>query len=129
MREIEFSNFNLKKLSISDKKNQEIYEIVCGRQHTVLVIAQRELLTNKPMGKKIYAFGLDAGVGIDEQESTHVPSLIKIPKLGEFNEDLKFVFSRYNTNVAVDIRGRIFMWGENSNNMKLRKPKLFYAFP
>jgi alpha-tubulin suppressor-like RCC1 family protein len=44
------------------------------------------------------------------------------------NEDLKFVYAKYNTNIAVDLRGRLFMWGENSNNMRLRKPKLFYSF-
>lgn len=81
------------------------------------------------MGKKIYAFGLDAGVGIDEQESTHIPSLINISKLGENNDDLKFVIAKYNTNIAVDTKGRMFMWGENSNNMRLRKPKLFHSFP
>ena len=94
-----------------------------------MVILKKDLFTGKASGRQIYAFGLDSGVGIDEQESTHVPSLIELPKLGVNNEDLKFVYAKNNTNVAVDVRGRIFMWGENSNNMKLRKPKLFYAFP
>lgn len=129
MREIELANFNLKKLSIGDKKNQEVLEILCGKQHTVIVVGYKDILSGKLSGRKIYAFGHEAGVGIDEQESTHLPSLIKIPKLGDNNDDLKFVYAKYNTNIAVDIRGRMFMWGENSNNMKLRKPKLFYAFP
>lgn len=94
-----------------------------------MVISQRDIITKKPAGRKIYAFGLDAGVGIDEQASTHEPSEIKIHKLGEKNEELKFMFTRYNTNIAVDMKSRMFIWGEDSNNMRLRKPKLFYAFP
>lgn len=39
MREIDFSNFNFKKLSIADKKSQDIQEISCGKQHTVMVIS------------------------------------------------------------------------------------------
>jgi alpha-tubulin suppressor-like RCC1 family protein len=40
--------------------------------------------------------------------------------------ELKFIYARYNTNIAVDKNQRIFMWGENTNNLRLRKPKLFF---
>lgn len=99
----------------------------CGRYHTVIVV---ETKTSKTASaRKIYAFGLDLGIGVDGQESTHLPIEIKIPKLGIDNRDLKFVFTRYNTNVAVDVNARVFMWGENTSNLRLRKPKLFYSFP
>ena len=99
----------------------------CGRYHTVIVV---ETKTSKTASaRKIYAFGLDLGIGVDGQETTHLPVEIKIPKLGIDNRDLKFVFTRYNTNVAVDVNARVFMWGENTSNLRLRKPKLFYSFP
>lgn len=99
----------------------------CGRSHTVIVV---ETKTSKTaIARKIYAFGLDLGIGVDGQESTHLPVEIKIPKLGIDNRDLKFIFTRYNTNVAVDVNARVFMWGENTSNLRLRKPKLFYSFP
>jgi alpha-tubulin suppressor-like RCC1 family protein len=79
--------------------------------------------------RKIFAFGVDLGIGVDGQVSTHLPVEIMIPKLGIDNRDLKFIFTRYNTNVAVDINARVFMWGENTSNLRLRKPKLFYSFP
>jgi len=101
--------------------------VQCGRYHTVIVV---ETKTSKTASaRKIYAFGLDLGIGVDGQESTHLPIEIKIPKLGIDNRDLKFVFTRYNTNVAVDVNARVFMWGENTSNLRLRKPKLFYSFP
>jgi alpha-tubulin suppressor-like RCC1 family protein len=43
------------------------------------------------------------------------------------NEDLLFIYTRYNTNIAVERKGKVFMWGEDSNNLRLRKPKLFYV--
>jgi hypothetical protein len=101
--------------------------VQCGRYHTVIVV---ETKTSKTASaRKIYAFGLDLGIGVEGQESTHLPIEIKIPKLGIDNRDLKFVFTRYNTNVAVDVNARVFMWGENTSNLRLRKPKLFYSFP
>ena len=99
----------------------------CGRYHTVIVVDTKTSKTAS--ARKIYAFGLDLGIGVEGQESTHLPIEIKIPKLGIDNRDLKFVFTRYNTNVAVDVNARVFMWGENTSNLRLRKPKLFYSFP
>jgi len=29
----------------------------------------------------------------------------------------------------VDKQGRLFLWGENSQNLRIRKPKLFATFP
>ena len=88
-----------------------------------------ETKASRSATRKIYAFGLDSGIGVDGQESTHLPVEIKIPKLGSDNRDLKFIYTRYNTNVAVDVNARVFMWGENTSNLRLRKPKLFYTFP
>ena len=31
--------------------------------------------------------------------------------------------------MAVDNKGRLFIWGEDTNNLRLRKPKLFFSFP
>lgn len=76
----------------------------------------------------IYACGHEAGVGIDSVPSTHLLTEVKIPKLGENNEELSFIVTRYNTNVVVDKKNRIFMWGEGSNNFKLRSPEEFYRF-
>jgi hypothetical protein len=101
--------------------------VQCGRYHTVIVVDTKTSKTAS--ARKIYAFGLDLGIGVEGQESTHLPIEIKIPKLGIDNRDLKFVFTRYNTNVAVDVNARVFMWGENTSNLRLRKPKLFYSFP
>jgi hypothetical protein len=101
--------------------------VQCGRYHTVIVVETNSSKTAS--ARKIYAFGLDLGIGVDGQETTHLPVEIKIPKLGIDNRDLKFVFTRYNTNVAVDVNARVFMWGENTSNLRLRKPKLFYSFP
>jgi alpha-tubulin suppressor-like RCC1 family protein len=42
--------------------------------------------------------------------------------------DLSFIYARYNTTLLVDIKGRVFMWGESSYNLRLRKPKLFHVF-
>lgn len=74
------------------------------------------------------AFGMENGIGIDGCTSTHVPTEIIIPKLRD-NENLDFIYSRYDTNVAVDTKNKLFIWGEDTNNLRLRKPKLFYIFP
>ncbi len=79
--------------------------------------------------RKIMAFGLENGIGIDGVTSTHIPTEIIIPKIKNQNEDLDYIYSRYNSNVAVDKKNRIFIWGEDTSNLKLRKPKLFYIFP
>ena len=99
----------------------------CGRSHTVIVVETKSSKT--ATARKIFASGLDLGIGVDGQDSTHLPVEIKIPKLGIENRDFKFIFTRYNTNVAVDVNARVFMWGENTSNLRLRKPKLFYSFP
>jgi hypothetical protein len=44
------------------------------------------------------------------------------------NEDLQEIYVRYNTSVAIDKNGSLYMWGEDTFNMRLRKPKLFYKF-
>ena len=95
----------------------------------MIVVSERNLMSSKLNGRKVYAFGLDAGIGVEEVSTTHLPTEIKNKKLGDNNDDLKFVIARYNTNIAVDTRGRMFMWGENSNNLRIRKPKLFYVLP
>ncbi len=86
-----------------------------------------ETKSSKSISKKIYAFGSEIGIGIDGKESTHLPVEIKIPKLGSDNSDLKFIFSRYNTNIAIDFNARVFMWGETTSNLRLKKPKLFFS--
>ena len=48
--------------------------------------------------------------------------------MGTNLEELKFIHAKYNTNVAIDGRGRVFMWGEDTSNLRLRKPKKFYTF-
>jgi hypothetical protein len=70
MREIEFTMFNIKKISVQDKKMQDISQIVCGRHHTVVVLNYSDIITK---GKKIFAFGIEAGIGIDGVDSTHEP--------------------------------------------------------
>ena len=95
----------------------------------MVVVGDTKTYKTAASQRKIFAFGLDLGIGVDGQESSHLPVEIKIPKLGIDNRDLKFIFTRYNTNVAVDVNSRVFMWGENTSNLRLRKPKLFYSFP
>lgn len=95
----------------------------------MVVVGDTKTCKTAASPRKIFAFGLDLGIGVDGQESSHLPVEIKIPKLGIDNRDLKFIFTRYNTNVAVDLNSRVFMWGENTSNLRLRKPKLFYSFP
>lgn len=73
-------------------------------------------------------FGLENGVGVDGVTTTNIPVEIIIPKMRKNNEELSFIYSRYNTNVAVDKKNRVYMWGEDTNNLRLRKPKLFYVF-
>ena len=95
-----------------------------GKNHTVLVV--RSALANK---RRILAFGLENGIGVDGVASSHIPTEIVIPKLRSNNEELDYIYTRYNTNVAVDRKNRVFMWGEDTNNLRLRKPKLFFVFP
>jgi len=96
-------------------------QLECGKAHTVIVVSDSQ------QSKRIYAFGHQDG--LSTESSTHVPTLVTINKLGETNADLKFIHVRYNTSIAVDRLGRIFMWGENTSSLKMRKPKLFYVFP
>lgn len=72
------------------------------------------------------AFGHEIGIGIEEATHTHVPTEVTIKHLGN-NEELDKIYTRYNTSIAIDTKGRIFMWGEDSFNMRLRKPKYFYT--
>ena len=79
--------------------------------------------------RKIHSFGIEVGVGVEGIEgSTYSPTEVKIKKLGANLEELKYIYAKYNTNVAIDNKGRVFMWGENTSNLRLRKPKLFYQF-
>jgi alpha-tubulin suppressor-like RCC1 family protein len=41
---------------------------------------------------------------------------------------LKFIYAKYNTTLAIDSRNRVFIWGEDSNGLRLRKPKIFHTF-
>lgn len=74
------------------------------------------------------AFGLENGIGVDGQTSTHVPQQIIFPKIRNLSLDLDILYSRYNSNIIVDKRNRVFVWGEDTSNLKLRKPKLLYVF-
>lgn len=97
--------------------------MVAGKNHNTLVV--RNTTTNH---RRIMSFGLENGVGVDGVTTTNIPVEIIIPKMRKNNEELSFIYSRYNTNVAVDKKNRVYMWGEDTNNLRLRKPKLFYVF-
>lgn len=109
----------------------EITQLACGKNHTVFVIEEKSSNKMKLQTvRKIYSFGIEVGVGIEGVEgSTFLPTEVIIKKLGPNLEDLRYIYAKYNTNVAIDCRGRVFMWGENTSNLRLRKPKLFYQFP
>ena len=99
---------------------KEILHLLAGKYHTVIVTRTPE---NK---RRILAFGLENGMGIDGCATTHEPQEVRIPQLRE--TELDFVVCKYNTNIAVDCKNRLFVWGEDLNNVRLRKPRLVHQF-
>lgn len=94
--------------------------MVSGRNHNLLLI-------RKNGGRFLYAFGEDVGVGIDKVPTCYVPQLVQIKEIEDY-EDISTIYTRYNTNVAVDKKGRLFMWGEDSSNFRLSEVQLFHTF-
>ena len=113
------------------RARHEITQLACGKNHTVIVIEEKPSNKMKSQSvRKIYSFGIEVGVGVEGVEgSTFFPTEVKIKKLGPNLEDLRYIYAKYNTNVAIDSKARVFMWGENTSNLRLRKPKMFYQFP
>ena len=95
-------------------------DLIAGANHTIIVTA-------KGHQTKIMAFGNEIGIGVDGIKHTHIPTEVTIKQLPN-NHDLEIVYAKYNTSVAIDKSGRVFMWGEDSFNMRLRKPKIFTTF-
>jgi alpha-tubulin suppressor-like RCC1 family protein len=109
---------------------QEITQLACGKNHTVMLVEKKSSKNKLQITKKLYSFGIEVGVGVEGVEgSTYQPVEVKISKLGPNLEELRFIYAKYNTNVAIDSRGRVFMWGEDTSNLRLRKPKTFYQIP
>lgn len=77
---------------------------------------------------ELYGFGHENGIGVHDQTNhTHVPVKITIDKVKE-TEQIDHVYAKNSTSLAVYKSGKVYMWGENSFNMRMRKPKLFHHF-
>ena len=100
-----------------------IEQVLCGRNHSLIQVK------NEKGEKRLLTFGLENGMGVDGVTSTHVPQQINFLKIRNLTTDLSLLYCRYNSNILVDRRNRVFIWGEDISNLKLRKPKLLYIFP
>ncbi len=59
---------------------------------------------------------------------SHVPKEVIIDKLNGESNGIEMLYARYNTSIVLDKEGSMFMWGEDTNNFRLRKVKLFHKF-
>ena len=100
----------------------EITDIVAGANFTLILVKNHE--TNK---SEIYAFGHEISLVGNESTHSHIPLQIVIQKAKE-HDVLDKIYAKNNTSMAIYRSGKTFMWGENSFNMRLRKPKAFHHF-
>lgn len=73
LRQIPLIGFNLQKESLLKGPKQEITQLACGKNHTVIVIEEKTFNKMKlHTVKKICSFGIEVGVGVEGVEgSTH----------------------------------------------------------
>jgi len=72
--------------------------------------------------------GHEVGIGIYGMGHQYEMQELQINKVQDLSKDLLLVCARYNRTAIVTKDGRVYLWGENAQNLRLRKPKLFHVF-